>query len=221
MKNDKNTILLFDWDGVIVDSNAWKWNGAWQKVFSDEPALAKIMMHAFSNDTDKILNRYQLLDETFAHADKQGISPLHLKEEYADQFGKAVRGGVVRIGLFPGAKDILKQLHTAGYRMYVISATLQKDLEYIAHELGVMDYFVALYGLPGSKLEHTNTIRSCEKTNAEHIVIGDGDSDRELAKRIDCLFIGISNNWNKWHVGKTSIGIVVPRIDDILEILNI
>lgn len=214
---NKKPILIFDWDGVIVDSNAWKWEGAWKEVFSEEPLLVKITTQILSDDADKTLNRYQLIDETLARADKQGILPLYSKKEYADLFGKAVRDGVVHIGLFPGVKDVLKQLHFAGYRMYVISATLQKDLEYIARELSVEDYFVEIYGLPGNKLEHADTICSHEKANAEYIVVGDGNSDRELAKEIGCPFIGIANKWNGWEV--TDDKKIVSRVKDITRFL--
>lgn len=190
-------ILLFDWDGVIVDSNAWKWGNAWKEVFATESDLFQIMKRVLEEDVTKKLSRVLLVEETIKRAADQGLSVQHKPEEYVERFGVSVREGVVRIGLFPDAKTVLSELHAEGYAMYVISMTTQRDLEYIAEQLDVAGYFRALYGVPGTKPEHAAKIQALESAE-KYVVIGDGEGDKKLAEHLGVQFIGIANRWNGW-----------------------
>lgn len=207
-------VLLFDWDGTIVDSNAWKWSGAWQEAFDGEPELFAVIERVLADDLDKKLSRIQLVEETLRRAREKGISPKRTQKEYLDGFGRAVREGVVRIGLFPHAKEMLAQLSEEVYRMYVISATAQEDLEHTAVVLGVKNYFAGLHGRPGEKEEHAEAIRTQEPAGATFVVIGDGESDREAARNIKSQLIGIVNEWNGWEADDS----VVHKIKNIAEL---
>lgn len=209
-------ILIFDWDGVIVDSNAWKWGGAWNKVFNTEPRLAELMQEILLKDIDKKLTRVELVDELFNRTNKTN-SPKYTKEEYLEHFGHAVRYGVSRIGLFPEAKEILQALHTGGYNMYVISATAKEDLDYISKELGVSDFFIEMYGSPGKKIEHAQDILKKEKKGSQYVVIGDGEGDRGLSKQLNCKFVGVCNCWNNWKDDES----LKYRILNITEVHNV
>lgn len=191
-------VLLFDWDGVIADTNAWKWGGAWREVFAGEPQLLVHVERVLAEDVEKRLNRHQLVEETIRRAAEAGCTPRLSPKEYADRFGEAVRTGTLRVGLFPGARDTLASLHAAGHRMYVISMTAQRDLEHAAREFGVEEYFIELRGMPGTKPEHAKDISMLEPEDATYVVIGDGAGDRALAEQLGCPFIGVVNEWNGW-----------------------
>lgn len=205
-------ILLFDWDGVIVDSNAWKWGGAWREVFRDESNLADLMEQVLVADVKKKLRRDELVAEVLRDAEIGGIVPSRSAEEYISDFGEAVRSGVMQIGLFPGAKQTLTMLRNSGYRMYVISATAQEDLGYLAKELGVAHYFAGLYGGPISKRSHVETIKGAVG-EAKYVVIGDGEGDRQLAEYINCMFVGVINDWNQWRDDSTIANKVRSVVD--------
>ena len=210
---EKLPVLIFDWDGVIVDSNAWKWGGAWQEVFVEEPELFRLMDRVLLEDQRKSLDRQQLVARVFELAQESGTTPQRAPEEYVERFGEAVRLGVARIGLFPGALSTLEALHIAGYHMYVISMTTQEDLEYLADQLGVGRYFVRLYGTPGKKFEHAQDIRQTEVSQS-YVVIGDGEGDRSLAKEVQASFVGILNQWNHWADDSS----LMHKVDSIVDV---
>ena len=209
-------VLLFDWDGVIVDSNAWKWQGAWEEVFKEEPSLLILIKQILSNDPDKKLSRYELVQVLMKKADENGISCLLRQEDYVFRYGSAVREGVKRIGLFEDVHTILDELNQVGYKMYVISMSTQEDVDYLSEQLNVAQYFINLYGLPGGKYEHVRKIIEEEKSNG-FIVIGDGEGDKNLAESIDGEFIAVTNEWNKWALDNN----IKYKINHLLELPRI
>ncbi len=196
--SERLPVLLFDWDGVIVDSNDWKWGGAWKEVLANEDALMDIMKEILSEDVEKRLSRNQLVDEMCVRAQRRDVRCQSTKEQYLARFKDAVRVGTVRLGLFQGVREVLSSLDRMGFHMYVISMTAQQDLEYTAQQLDVAQYFVGLYGVPGSKEEHAKVVAGQEPPHMSFVVIGDGTGDRDLAEHIGCPFVGVINSWNKW-----------------------
>ena len=218
MKDKKLPVLIFDWDGVIVDSNAWKWEGAWDEVFQAEPKLAELMQEILLKDIEKKLTRIDLVNELFNKISGEDY-PKYTKEEYISRFGQTVRGGVVRIGLFPEAKAVLRTLHESGYRMYVISATSKEDLDYLSKELGVGKFFIEIYGSPGKKIEHAQNILKNDDNDTQYIVIGDGEGDRKLAVELNSVFVGVTNQWNNWE-NDNSLKYSISHIGQVHNILK-
>lgn len=208
-------VILWDWDGVIANSNSWKWEGgAWEQALYEEKSLAEIMAGILEEDAEKKLTRFDLVEKMLVLAKEKGIEPQHSSDEYTDAFGKALQEGYLTIGLFDGVKEVLRELHELGHRMYVISAASQEDLETTAPKLGIDKYFISLNGLPGKKIEHADKIRSKEGSDTSYVVIGDGEGDRKLAEHIGCRFIGVVNEWNSWGEEKQKF----LTVSDIREI---
>ncbi len=216
---NKQVALLFDWDGTIVDSNAWKWGGAWDEVFKDEPSLRALMKRVLLDDIDKLLNREQLITELFRRASLSGIVPKMSAEVYVKHFGHIVREGTIRKGPFLKAEETLNTLFSLGYRMYAVSATEQHDLEYTAEMLGLSKYFVSLCGAPPTKEVHAEHIRKREVSGTQFIVIGDGENDRHLASNFNCPFVGIMNEWNKWQ-DETTLRYRIHNISELPAIMG-
>lgn len=211
-------VVIFDFDGVIVDSNAWKWIEAWREVFRDEPYLLEVMGQLLAKDAEKKLTRIELIEQLFEDLEKKNYTPFCVKEDYLKRYGKIVREGVLRIGLFDGIPKVLAQLEKRGCRMYIISATPQEDLDYISQRLNIANFFCALYGFPGLKKEHGQEVARREGHQATYVVIGDGEGDRTLAKEIGARFIGVSNRWNGWR--QSGSFEVVSKVDEILDLIS-
>lgn len=190
--------LLFDWDGVIVDSNSWKWEGAWEKVFCDEPHLNDCMKRVLNEDKDKRMTRTELV-VAMANSLSNKHVPAHPLEYYIELYGNVIRDGADNsISLFPDALNTLLFLKERGFDMHVISMTAQNDLLFLANKLNVSSFFSSLNGTPLKKRDHVIRIVNENKLDQTYIVIGDGVGDMELASEFKYRFIGVNNKWNNW-----------------------
>jgi len=183
-------VIIFDWDGVVVDSNAFKWKGAWEKTFEEDEEKASLAVEYLGTSEGRALHRYELIAKIAPQSSQE------YQNEIAEKFSNVLKQGVTEISLMPGIKDVLESLRNEGYRMLVISATKEEDLKYQADHFNVSEYFTDLFGNPRTKVENFKRIEDSEKY--QYVVIGDGGSDYKLAKAINSEFIGIDNAWNEW-----------------------
>lgn len=207
MIDKKKKILLFDWDGTIVDSNHFKWVGAWQLVFEGEPDKQCAIEEVFRTPKGRVYNRWELVRETLILTDDPSLDleGEKLREDpritkYTDKFRDILETSYDSMPIFEKSSELLKNLKEDGYTMYVISNSATEGLKKMAKHFGVLDYFNNIYGLPASKWENFQIISQIEGTsNGEDFVyIGDGENDKALAEKIGCQFIGIANEWNGW-----------------------
>lgn len=229
-------ILIFDWDGVIADSINYKYKGIWEDVFPDDAEKHKSIADFIKTDEGKLVNRYGLIRHALIESGEdslRGIDGVRLKNhplvyQYAERYNKAAIEGVAKIGMFSDTEKTLRELNKKGYKMYVISGGgTDADLEELANRFGVRDYFIKLFGFGDPKMplvtfgKYANFERIVkiegDKNPEQYIVIGDGESDRILAKEIGCPFIGIAREWNRWQESEDHK--VVSQTADIIKFL--
>ena len=198
----KTKIVVFDFDGVIVDSNYVKRN-AWFEIFPESLGIT-------DEEIEKILDlkggetRFVILREVFK---KKGIiegeEMERLVNEYAEKFDEQVQSGII---FMPEVKETLPRL-AAQAVLYVNSATPHESLRTLVKRLGIFHYFKDVLGNPGvknddSKKENLQLIIKLEKITAQEILfIGDHEIDHAAAQAIGCRFIGVPNEFNEWKEG--------------------
>lgn len=209
------SILLFDWDGVIADSNDFKWTKAWNEVFENE-SQKKAVANRLSTPEGRGLGRFELIKQVLEETSPTDSLESEINR-YAKKFSQVTKAGVVRAGLFAGAKETLENLLEDGYCIYTISGTQEEDLKYIVEQLGIADLFCGIFGHPLDKFSQFKKITAQESTASgkNYTVIGDGLSDMKLAEQINCKFIGISNKWNGWSEDKNMKKISIPSLTHI------
>jgi phosphoglycolate phosphatase-like HAD superfamily hydrolase len=228
-KNQK-PILLFDWDGVIVNSNDWKWRDMWPDLFFDYPEYAKKAQEILRESEGRHVSRRELLRQVLASDDASAAPAPITIEEALQRYSKTSMEGVSRLGFFEGTREVLEDLHGLGFTMYVITGTLHDDIQHIARDLGVAHLFKALYGTRPSALKRKGAIKKYDAFEeiardegvndpVAYIVIGDGASDKELAEQIGCKFIGVKNEWNGW--GDNESFSTINGISEILQVLKL
>jgi len=179
-------VIVFDFDGTIVDSNQLKYDAFFDIFPQDElwQGIVKEVLGEFRERTrgfivDRILRDYERKGSSIAE-DLQEQSALYVKK-----YGEAVESGAILCKEIPGAIKTLEAL-AVNYSLYINSTTQIDSLEKIVRERSLDSYFKGIYGAPESKNSNLTTIFSLERVSArEVLVVGDGYSDLESAGLIE------------------------------------
>lgn len=202
----KTQAIGFDFDGVFVmDSENFK-TEAWGKALapytgSYEPLLAEA--HT-SMGFGKRGGRVEIMRYVFEKLGEPEEKIPALVEEAAHVFDDYVQGMIVKAGLVPGALPMLQGLKDRGTALYLNSGTATSALKTSARNLQIESFFKGILGstaeqVGGSKVENLVYIQDQEKADRAHmLVVGDGDSDVEAARKFGCRFIGVANRHNGW-----------------------
>lgn len=196
-------VIIFDFDGVIVDSNRLK-REAWFKLF---PERKKIPQGT----------RFEALRAIFTELGKPNDEIEALVTEYAERYNRMVQKGIAEIGLIPEAKEVLGDL-ASRYALYLNSATPSDALRETVENLGLGRFFKRVFGAPPSKISNLKNIIEIEGVKEREVVfVGDGESDYEAARACGISFVGIKNDFNNWNDTQFPL---VPNIRMISETIK-
>lgn len=213
------SILIWDWDGTLVDSLQYKYEDIWNEVFPDEPEKRARVQEFIRTPKGKSVNRYGLIQQVVAPEDDK---------KYVDRYGRAAMEQIERDGLFPRVREMLERLRRDGYSMYLVSGGgTDEDLKKMTESLGVGECFRGIFGFGAAgasltsfgKDENFDRVMESEKEPdpSRYIVIGDGETDKTFAERVGAAFIGIANTWNAWRADGVSIVASAADVEDVLS----
>ena len=208
MKENPNIVLSFDLDFTLIDNR--------------EGILNSFKFAIKKNNLPEI-KRYELektigtpLNETFMKF--FNLNPSPLISAFREYYGSK---GIYQVKLFPGAKNKLKELKNA-FNLGVITSKKQEMAVKLLKFLEIDGYFDYIIG-------ETDKIKS--KTAPElinylfanyggykFVVIGDHPYDKELAKMLDCPFIGVltgNHTSEDLKIDGSSAVIILDGISDI------
>lgn len=194
--------IVFDFDGVIVRNSEFSKESAWLNIFPREHE--REILKARQKFVGGKGSRLEIIRE---------LAPLfNIPEEKVDrwidrwiqdkaeEYARITSLATIQEGVLAEDFGALHEL-SMKYRLYLNSATPESVLPDIVKQLGIIQFFKALYGWrnPDSKLENLKRVLKDENISRENILfVGDADSDYEAAKEFECSFVGIMNDWNKW-----------------------
>lgn len=198
-------VIVFDFDGVLVDSNSLKYH-VYFDLLSDVEGISHALIENAFSEHPKDQTRFELLNRIFSKLGKSGDELSDLVKIYAERYDDAVQIGIKNIGLVQGALHVLESIHKK-YYLYINSATPESSLQTTVDELSIRKYFKGIYGkeiigmdsVADSKELNLEKIMEAEKADGNEILfVGDGEVDRSAAKAYGCHFIGIANDSNSW-----------------------
>jgi len=181
-------VIIFDSDGVILDSNDIKTDAFYQSVKEFGENNAKKFVEYHINHTGN--SRYEKFDYFFRNILGRSIE---LKNKYITKYAELVHDLVTNAPITTGCIDFLDLLD--GKEKYVISGTDEKELRSIYRKKELDKYFKAVYGSPSTKIEIIeNHISYLGK---KILFIGDSLVDYEAAKAFsfDFMFISKYSHW--------------------------
>jgi len=185
--------IVFDFDGVLVDSNAVKRN-AYYEALADIPGSADAVTEILDHPTLEPADRYHtmarivaLLGDRALHA---GDQP-RLTAERVERYSGICARGLRQSAELPGASQLLDRL-SESHPLYVNSATPEPILRATVAERGWTTYFQDILGSPATKVANLQRIARAEGIELRQILfVGDSDIDRRAAEQTGCAFVGV------------------------------
>ena len=175
-------VIVFDFDGVLVDSNRLK-REAWFKLFAPEEVSDELIMDVL----EKVkATRYDILREIFMRLGKPEGEIESLVSQYAGRYNDIVQAGIFSMGLNPWAEEILSNLKPK-FNLYLNSATPEEAMIQTIKRLGIKDCFKKIYGQSEPRSKEINLQKIINEENvlpSEVLVVGDGQDDLGAAKAL-------------------------------------
>ena len=175
---NKFKIVFWDFDGVIKDSVNVK-TEAFVDIFKEygNELTQKVKEHHIANGG---MSRFEKIPLYASWAGKE-LNDQEINN-YSKKFSEIAVQKVIDSNWVLGVEDILRK-NPFGQKFILVSATPEKELQFILKELDLYDCFVSVYGSPMSK--KTAIVRSINEylvNTEECIMIGDAKADLEAAK---------------------------------------
>ena len=178
-------VLIFDFDGVIVDSNHIK-DKAFKIIFKEYPEHYQNLMNYHFKNVSK--SRVFKFDYLLKLINKE--KNYKLKKELMKKFSTITIDLMKSVPFVNGFKKLVEKFKDLP--LYLISVTPIEDLEIILNNLSISNIFKKTYGCPPwNKISAINEILIFEKIKPnEAIMIGDSIGDQIASKKTKINFIG-------------------------------
>jgi len=179
--------LIFDFDGVLVDSVEVKTQAFASLYASYGPEIvAQVVAYHLANGGMSRHRKFRYFHETLL-----GVS-LSPEEEarLADEFSLLVEEAVVAAPWVAGAREFLF-VHQALLPLFVASGTPDEELKRILKKRNMMPLFQGVYGSPAEKGEILRSIVTHGNFDPTRVLmIGDAWADWEGALAANISFLG-------------------------------
>ncbi|AGK96155.1 HAD family hydrolase [Clostridium pasteurianum] len=188
---NKYDVIIFDFDGVIVDSMKVRDNG-FRAIFSDfnTDDVEKLVKYNRKNGG---LSRFHKIKYFYEEILKSNIEDSLIKK-YAEEFTEIMKSELIKLDyLIKDTVEFIKKNKDIK-KLYIASGSENEELNYLCRELGIDHCFSAIYGSPRHKNDIVKSIIEDNKyDNSKVILIGDSINDYEAAKVNGIEFAGYNN----------------------------
>ncbi|MGM3175584.1 MULTISPECIES: HAD family hydrolase [Dickeya] len=217
MRVEQFSHIVFDMDGVLIDSNPFKISVAKRVMQSILPEAAMVFAEHFRK------NFGQTRKAHFTWAYENVLARHGFTEEIVDtlieQYGKLIAENYASCDVTAGTRSLLSQLHRP---CYVLTGSDQHEARALlgGHQLNTQ--FVDILGGPVNKSDNLkNVIHTYGINPAESVFIGDALHDFEVASHFGLSFILVTQYMpfdNQALIEKviSSGGYVIDTLSDLL-----
>ena len=204
--------ILFDFDGVIIDSMHVRDEGFRTIVEGHDEALIDkfIAYHRYNAGLSryvKIRYFYETLLGKIISDDEVNV--------LADKFSHIMKQRLVSSDvLIPETIDFIKNIYEQ-IPLHIVSGSDEQELNFLCKKLNIDSYFVTLEGSPTPKNELVKNIMNTYNYNPkETLLIGDSINDYDAAKINGLYFVGF-NNENLSSVSDLYVDVIDNKILDL------
>jgi phosphoglycolate phosphatase-like HAD superfamily hydrolase len=191
--------LIFDCDGVVLDSNRVKSDAFYNAVldYGEDAACALLKFHQKNGG----ISRYKKFDHFF-----DSIFPLNDAEEDKQRslelYSQHVWGGLLNCDLEPSLEDVSQESQDSTW--LIVSGGDQAELRKVFSERGINKYFQGgIFGSPDTKDEILAREVKNGNIGLPALFIGDSKYDYIAAKTAGLDFVFVSQwtevvDWEDW-----------------------
>ncbi len=183
--------LIFDFDGVILNSNAIRMEGFIQIFKEEKPEnVGKLLeMHARHGG----VSRYAKIRWFYEEVLKRPITDEKVFE-LAGHFSEIMRRELTNPDfLFQDTLDFLR-VAVGHWPLHIASGADEQELYYLCHELGIDAFFTSIHGSPTPKSENIAALLEERAYVPDQVcLIGDSEADCRAAETNGIRFFGYNN----------------------------
>ncbi|MFC1840467.1 HAD family hydrolase [Thermodesulfobacteriota bacterium] len=189
--------IVFDCDGVILDSNKIK-TDAFRFVLQNEPneIVEKFIEY---HKTNGGISRYVKF-EYFMKNLKPDNKPVMSAEKYVKAYSDRVKDQLINCSLIPGVRSILEIFNEMKIPCAVNSGGDQEEIREVFAERNLDHFFIEILGSPATKSENLGYLSHNSILSNPSLFIGDALSDYLNAQNYGMDFIFISG-YSEWNAG--------------------
>ena len=181
-------VVVFDFDGTLVDSNLIK-ERMFERVVQGIPGGVEALNEAKKLGGDRFRTFGEISRRLEAEPSRRGGMTRRLAAEY----GRGCLRAIAATSERRGASSALRFAHRRGLRLYLNTATPQRDIEPLLRARGWAGMFTGAYGAPDSKVGILLRIMRRERVAARNVVmVGDSADDLDAALRTGAWFVGVT-----------------------------
>lgn len=192
MKPSDFDVILWDFDGVIIDSNTVRELGFRQvlKEYDSEKVDQLIDFHNANGGW----SRYVKFRYFYENILKRPISDDKV-QELANSFSSIMLDNLPNPGLLIAETvRFIQKMHLRGKQMHIVSGSDVNELKSLCEELGLSKYFLSINGSPTPKSELTRLIIQSSNLKTDNFcLIGDAINDYDAARENAITFFGFNN----------------------------
>jgi HAD superfamily hydrolase (TIGR01549 family) len=185
------TTIIFDFDGVILDSMPIRKLGFVEALrdFPQEKVAALLEYHEQNGG----LSRYHKFEYFYREILQQPFEQSDILQ-LADAFSSIMKARLTDpSNLIQETLDFIKNNRNR-YRFFIASGSDEKELRFLCDALGISQFFESIHGSPTPKIKLVeNILREFKLNSEETILIGDAHNDFEAASRNTIAFFGFNN----------------------------
>ena len=188
MKNSDWQAIIFDFDGVVVESGKIKTQAFAElyRPYGEDIVAAVVQFHTQNGG----MSRYR----KFRHFQEHFLLKPPLTETEEKQldirFSELVVEAVIAAEAVPGAVELIRQ-QSGKIPLFVASGTPETELKVIVERRGLTPYFTEVRGAPALKKTIIADILSTHALSPESVLmIGDAMADLEGAQANSTAFLG-------------------------------
>lgn len=201
--------IIFDFDGVIVDSNEIRIEG-FSELFAGHPAseIKKLVKYVQENGG---ISRYKKIRVFFEEIKKLAISEEDVNK-LAQKYSDIVAKKVELARSIPGSVEFFVK-YSSLYRLAVVSGSDQYELREICKKRAISSFFCSILGSPVEKSKNIKELINDQGWDrAECLYVGDSINDYDAAFLNKISFLGLNSGELDW--ARKS----VPSINDLNDL---
>lgn len=212
----KYDYVIFDSDGVILDSNNMK-SQAFIDSLPEEPN-AQVRVFIEYHKQHGGLSRYEKFRYYFENM-KASTNPEVEIIMALDRFSSIVRKGLLECNYVPGVLEFIAKAKALELKLFVVSGSDETELKEVFKQREILQYINEVFGSPLNKNMNTQKVIDITGLERKGLFFGDSESDYVAAHKYGIEFIYVKG-LSEWVNGcKVAAGRNFTVIDNFLDIL--
>ena len=189
-------VILWDFDGVIIDSNSVREFGFREvlKEFDTEQVEQLIDFHNANGGWSRYVKFRYFYEEIL----RRPVSESKV-QELANSFSS------IMVECLPNPQLLIKEtvsfiqeMYFQGKQMHIVSGSDEKELRSLCEQLKLSNYFLSINGSPTPKRNLVKEIIDDGEISAsQYCLIGDAVNDYDAANQNGIQFFGFNNKYLK------------------------